>query len=151
MRAENPAIGKVVHMHPFITQRVANEFGVKSTFSTAAVPAPALRFRPRYGCPRHWDVCRRAASGRHGPPRLPKEMESAAACISWPDPHKSPGTRECTPGRNSVAVSCRPARSGRRPSVAPEPSVRDWRSEEHTSELQSHSDLVCRLLLEKKK
>src|SRR5499427_9597001 len=29
------------------------------------------------------------------------------------------------------------------------PRVR--RSEEHTSELQSHSDLVCRLLLEKKK
>src|SRR5260221_6274049 len=27
----------------------------------------------------------------------------------------------------------------------------DGRSEEHTSELQSHSDLVCRLLLEKKK
>src|SRR5260221_1690474 len=35
-------------------------------------------------------------------------------------------------------------------------SSEDWysinsRSEEHTSELQSHSDLVCRLLLEKKK
>src|SRR5438034_4878874 len=37
-------------------------------------------------------------------------------------------------------------------------SFRTWinstfvrRSEEHTSELQSHSDLVCRLLLEKKK
>src|SRR5438034_5190285 len=30
--------------------------------------------------------------------------------------------------------------------------MRIWpRSEEHTSELQSHSDLVCRLLLEKKK
>src|SRR5438034_6171099 len=32
--------------------------------------------------------------------------------------------------------------------------VKSWknrRSEEHTSELQSHSDLVCRLLLEKKK
>src|SRR5438034_4764257 len=28
---------------------------------------------------------------------------------------------------------------------------RQQRSEEHTSELQSHSDLVCRLLLEKKK
>src|SRR5947207_11425068 len=27
----------------------------------------------------------------------------------------------------------------------------EGRSEEHTSELQSHSDLVCRLLLEKKK
>src|SRR2546421_988874 len=29
--------------------------------------------------------------------------------------------------------------------------VEDYRSEEHTSELQSRSDLVCRLLLEKKK
>src|SRR5260221_4304021 len=29
--------------------------------------------------------------------------------------------------------------------------VDEVRSEEHTSELQSHSDLVCRLLLEKKK
>src|SRR5699024_12726560 len=29
-------------------------------------------------------------------------------------------------------------------------SVRDGRSEEHTSELQSRFDLVCRLLLEKK-
>src|SRR3954471_25100245 len=27
----------------------------------------------------------------------------------------------------------------------------EWRSEEHTSELQSRRDLVCRLLLEKKK
>src|SRR5436190_5371591 len=34
----------------------------------------------------------------------------------------------------------------------PEPRAVDrHRSEEHTSELQSHSDLVCRLLLEKKK
>src|SRR5260221_6546552 len=31
------------------------------------------------------------------------------------------------------------------------PVVLVGRSEEHTSELQSHSDLVCRLLLEKKK
>src|SRR5947207_9421746 len=31
------------------------------------------------------------------------------------------------------------------------PVEREERSEEHTSELQSHSDLVCRLLLEKKK
>src|SRR6266540_7159199 len=35
---------------------------------------------------------------------------------------------------------------------APAPQRRgDHRSEEHTSELQSHHDLVCRLLLEKKK
>src|SRR5438132_9938883 len=30
-------------------------------------------------------------------------------------------------------------------------NMKTTRSEEHTSELQSHSDLVCRLLLEKKK
>src|SRR5207248_10669771 len=41
-------------------------------------------------------------------------------------------------------------------SLAPEPTfdarhVADARSEEHTSELQSPYDLVCRLLLEKKK
>src|SRR5438034_8416555 len=30
-------------------------------------------------------------------------------------------------------------------------ALKSQRSEEHTSELQSHSDLVCRLLLEKKK
>src|SRR5256885_12703002 len=31
------------------------------------------------------------------------------------------------------------------------PTHRAWRSEEHTSELQSPCNLVCRLLLEKKK
>src|SRR5438034_6102990 len=42
-----------------------------------------------------------------------------------------------------------------RGALPPIPTFRDVakevRSEEHTSELQSHSDLVCRLLLEKKK
>src|SRR5260370_23788264 len=33
----------------------------------------------------------------------------------------------------------------------PRTHTRRWRSEEHTSELQSHLNLVCRLLLEKKK
>src|SRR2546421_1640810 len=37
-----------------------------------------------------------------------------------------------------------------RPGVSPEAAAAE-RSEEHTSELQSRSDLVCRLLLEKKK
>src|SRR5438034_8225213 len=40
---------------------------------------------------------------------------------------------------------------GSRPVRMVHPCVPDARSEEHTSELQSHSDLVCRLLLEKKK
>src|SRR5438034_4647531 len=41
-------------------------------------------------------------------------------------------------------------RAGRRRRGAAEVGA-PVRSEEHTSELQSHSDLVCRLLLEKKK
>src|SRR5260221_14375412 len=73
------------------------------------------------------------------------------------------------------ALAQRRARSADfgRPSIAPDrllrcvilKHVKNWsfrqlerelrasllRSEEHTSELQSHSDLVCRLLLEKKK
>src|SRR5438132_9214215 len=40
---------------------------------------------------------------------------------------------------------------GKRIRGAPEFLQNGLRSEEHTSELQSHSDLVCRLLLEKKK
>src|SRR5436190_16700502 len=46
-------------------------------------------------------------------------------------------------------------RSGARPEIPHVPASvlvpLVVRSEEHTSELQSHSDLVCRLLLEKKK
>src|SRR5579883_2163096 len=45
---------------------------------------------------------------------------------------------ECVPGREA----CRPAQKPMRPK---------GRSEEHTSELQSRENLVCRLLLEKKK
>src|SRR5438034_8368186 len=50
-------------------------------------------------------------------------------------PHQSPSAL----GRASGARSL------------PRTSAAITRSEEHTSELQSHSDLVCRLLLEKKK
>src|SRR5260221_10771122 len=59
--------------------------------------------------------------------------------------HVSP-CRSCrSRSRNSsTAACCCAARSVT--SAPPE-----LRSEEHTSELQSHSDLVCRLLLEKKK
>src|SRR5260370_22562418 len=44
---------------------------------------------------------------------------------------------------------CRRADDSREVSAAAETSLE--RSEEHTSELQSHLNLVCRLLLEKKK
>src|SRR5690625_6334054 len=39
----------------------------------------------------------------------------------------------------------------RPPGHRPPPAGSGWRSEEHTSELQSRGHLVCRLLLEKKK
>src|SRR5206468_12831261 len=49
-------------------------------------------------------------------------------------------------GSKQTRKRCAPARCSRSPR-----SSRRCRSEEHTSELQSRSDLVCRLLLEKKK
>src|SRR5436190_13964016 len=47
------------------------------------------------------------------------------------------------------AIVCE--RLGDRCGLASAMTITCSRSEEHTSELQSHSDLVCRLLLEKKK
>src|SRR6476661_10542426 len=46
--------------------------------------------------------------------------------------------------------SGRPARPRPAAAASRAPRPPPWRSEEHTSELQSHLNLVCRLLLEKK-
>src|SRR5947207_10032646 len=54
------------------------------------------------------------------------------------------GARVEDPGRERPLALWEPLRDGLH-------GGREDRSEEHTSELQSHSDLVCRLLLEKKK
>src|SRR5206468_12918267 len=51
---------------------------------------------------------------------------------------------------DGLAIPC-PAMSGAEPCTASKMAALLPRSEEHTSELQSRSDLVCRLLLEKKK
>src|SRR3712207_8928506 len=69
-------------------------------------------------------------------------------------PSAPPRRRRCrrTAPRSRSAVSLRlgrvrsPAPSSRTVSISS-----PWRSEEHTSELQSRQYLVCRLLLEKKK
>src|SRR5438034_2353385 len=53
-------------------------------------------------------------------------------------------------GTAKIAKSPRPAIACATP-ISPGMEIYTQRSEEHTSELQSHSDLVCRLLLEKKK
>src|SRR5260221_3315199 len=56
-------------------------------------------------------------------------------------------------GGNIILVSRwrHPERSPALSKKCPGGAPLGMRSEEHTSELQSHSDLVCRLLLEKKK
>src|SRR5438034_8124852 len=51
----------------------------------------------------------------------------------------------------SAVVCLSPCERDRRSLLCHKDFLRSFRSEEHTSELQSHSDLVCRLLLEKKK
>src|SRR5688572_32058707 len=52
--------------------------------------------------------------------------------------------------RSTGSSACAGCASGRWPTAASCPASPS-RSEEHTSELQSQSNLVCRLLLEKKK
>src|SRR5260370_5788405 len=54
--------------------------------------------------------------------------------------------RSATKASTTDAAATTQGRTGRRPVMG-----RTRRSEEHTSELQSHLNLVCRLLLEKKK
>src|SRR5438034_4107024 len=58
--------------------------------------------------------------------------------------HSVPETVQCRCGHDVLS-------SAGGPGCGPERFHEIARSEEHTSELQSHSDLVCRLLLEKKK
>src|SRR5207237_9420244 len=66
---------------------------------------------------------------------------------SSPAPHRSPAA---TAGPADARwMGCRTNPRGTASSPPPLPA-RAARSEEHTSELQSHLNLVCRLLLEKK-
>src|SRR5438477_3526433 len=60
---------------------------------------------------------------------------------------------QCIPPDCLLPLTCRPRRRYRHPWWRSSThSQKSWsRSEEHTSELQSHVNLVCRLLLEKKK
>src|SRR5438034_7644416 len=64
-------------------------------------------------------------------------------CGAPRDLHSFPTRRSSDLADSSLPPTECPRRSIARPAA-------NSRSEEHTSELQSHSDLVCRLLLEKK-
>src|SRR5690606_41641881 len=101
---------------------------------SSAAPTPAA---PSFPTRRSSDLRPGSAARRRRPARERR----------WPGqrgrgPSASGGTR----GR---------ARRGRGAGAPPEPACRPTRcrsrSEEHTSELQSRENLVCRLLLEKKK
>src|SRR5690606_39588515 len=65
------------------------------------------------------------------------------------DSHVSRGGPTITAGGEATAPAG--SRYSRSPSTRPTAASSSSRSEEHTSELQSRENLVCRLLLEKKK
>src|SRR5256885_4849233 len=65
--------------------------------------------------------------------------------LSCQSPSSSTATR-MPPSASSFAATAPPA-----PAPITHASAKELRSEEHTSELQSPCNLVCRLLLEKKK
>src|SRR5206468_13008321 len=100
--------------------------------------APHHRHLPSFPTRRSSDLARSGAEG--GTP-----------CWDAPSP---PGWRRACVQRPSTWCSSSRARASLRPtsqSYGGGAAVTGSRSEEHTSELQSRSDLVCRLLLEKKK
>src|SRR5690606_3117388 len=96
------------------------------------LPAPAGTLRSRTA-PTRRSRARRSTAARPCAPRSP------AALVRRSSPRRARRRRRCRARRRGSA----------RPSTAPRPRRRR-RSEEHTSELQSRENLVCRLLLEKK-
>src|SRR5260370_6684470 len=101
---------------------------------TADVPCPAGLRGARQclgaGAPRTWCACHRPAT------------QARTTVREWEPQCRRPAERP--DGSSRPRTATHPRRAHRR--------ARDTaRSEEHTSELQSHLNLVCRLLLEKKK
>src|SRR5260370_32419031 len=81
---------------------------------------------------------------------MPIRSSYWAVYIKNPLSVNQPQREKPRPSAKSVCVNRRSGNAASRPSD-PFPDLRFTRSEEHTSELQSHLNLVCRLLLEKKK
>src|SRR2546430_3324085 len=105
----------------------------------------------------HWKLLGNGLATALGPEPLPQSLlvsrtvprgiwlsVAIAPVISDPVPKTSTPAGKRTPFARTVIPA---------PSYAPisDGSCNSSRSEEHTSELQSQSNLVCRLLLEKKK
>src|SRR5207249_9274339 len=92
---------------------------------------------------------------RSSGPQCPVDRRARRAERGYPANRARPSpprpTRSRAPAVPAVPASMYPPRPLRRPRIPP-PMRRGGyiRSEEHTSELQSRFDLVCRLLLQKK-
>src|SRR5947207_4908393 len=116
--------------------RAAGSVGVRITLSLAAISFK----HPPTARARHAAPARASIQLNHDAPpsplaRQPGVIDESKRLAEIRDDVTRPSERRLDQRR--------PPRVQRR--------LRPARSEEHTSELQSHSDLVCRLLLEKKK
>src|SRR2546430_5652968 len=79
-------------------------------------------------------------------------FRSRARAPAWSASARRRSARGAQPARDETGAGSEArARSSRRSPASRSRSCCGSRSEEHTSELQSQSNLVCRLLLEKKK
>src|SRR5438034_2996448 len=91
---------------------------------------------------------------------FPADARSTSAAAAWVPKYHTPSTSSCSASTFTSAsfapvtmLTTPPGTSDASSTVYSSVAASGCasRSEEHTSELQSHSDLVCRLLLEKKK
>src|SRR2546427_2591382 len=116
----------------------ARSSGGSSTSPRARSASSQARPRTTTG---EWSTCRQTS-------RLSSQPRSSA-CGRWSDrPAVSFRTCSHTSPAGSGGSVLGTSERRRQPRAR---RGRCWRSEEHTSELQSQSNLVCRLLLEKKK
>src|SRR5699024_12637153 len=91
------------------------------------------------------------------PTRRSSDLGYAESGVTLTVPGSVPGSAPCEPATVTSRFSADWSTAPKNPACAPSPRRipaiprpdRPWgRSEEHTSELQSRFDLVCRLLLE---
>src|SRR5690606_41366069 len=81
----------------------------------------------------------------------PPSLHDALPIYWWPPPHaRKPESASRRPRDETRLPATRAGAWLARLHADPQPRQETMRSEEHTSELQSRENLVCRLLLEKK-
>src|SRR2546426_3698402 len=114
---------------------------------TSAPPCCGPRTRPRHTT----SAVRTSASTRSGRQPTPLPLRCASTPL-WPDAHAYAAVALAQLGRlDDSRRHCAIATRYLEAALADRVADVDARSEEHTSELQSPCNLVCRLLLEKKK